>query len=91
MFTITARATTHLANLRRSKGLDEHVGVRFVKDAGRLGLVFATAPGKSDLIVADQPVPIYVSPELRDRFERSVVDATSDGDGTKLVIRASRS
>jgi Fe-S cluster assembly iron-binding protein IscA len=87
MFEITKAAVDHLRKLRREKGLDESMGVRFVGNEGRLGLRFRKSPDKDDRVMAQEGIEIYLAPEVADKFEESIIDARTQGTRRALILR----
>lgn len=87
MLRITKQAADHLAKLRTDKGLDGRVGVRFVRNGGRVGLTFTRTPEKGDRVVPRDGMAVYLAPDVADAFEQSIIDATTEDDRTRLVLR----
>lgn len=87
MLEITKAAVDHLRKLRKEKGLDDSMGVRFVGSEGRLGLRFRKEPDKNDQVVSQEGLSIYVAPEVAEKFEASIVDARTQGTRRALVLR----
>ena len=90
MFEITKAAVDHLRTLRKQKGLDDSMGVRFVGNDGRLGLRFRKDPDKGDQVVSQEGIAIYVAPEVAEKFEQSIVDARVQGTRAALILRRPR-
>jgi Fe-S cluster assembly iron-binding protein IscA len=87
MLQITPRAIDHLQHLRTRRGLADDVGVRFVRNGARVGLTFAPAPESDDRVDARAGMRVYLSPEVVEVFDRSIVDARTDAGRTWLVLR----
>jgi Fe-S cluster assembly iron-binding protein IscA len=87
---VTERAIDHLEGLRRKKGFDERVGVRFVRNGERVALTFARGPKKGDRVVPRDRIPVYLASEVADTFDHSIVDAKTADERTWLVLRPQR-
>lgn len=66
MLQLTSKATRHLIELRRERGVDERAGARFVSKGGRVGLIFASAPEQGDRVLGSAEILVYVPPEIAD-------------------------
>ena len=86
MLQITDHAASHLQHLREEKGHDATVGVRLLRNSGRVGLTFVDKPEEGDKVVNRDELPIYVAPDIETTYANGVVDARTDGGRTWLVI-----
>lgn len=87
MLQLTSKATRHLIELRRERGVDERAGARFVSKGGRVGLIFASAPEQGDRVLGSAEILVYVPPEIADALDHSIIDARSEEGRMALVIR----
>lgn len=87
MLQITPQAEQHLLRLRDERGFDDKHGVRFLTNAGSVGLTFAATPKPDDRVVEGARLPIYVATEALAALDEATIDANAEGEKTVLVIR----
>jgi Fe-S cluster assembly iron-binding protein IscA len=90
MLQITPQAEQHLIVLRVERGFGDKDGVRFLTNAGGVGLTFTAAPDPDDRVVEGTNLPIYVAPEAVAALEEATIDAKTEDGKTVLVIRRQR-
>jgi Fe-S cluster assembly iron-binding protein IscA len=90
MLQITPQAEEHLIHLRVERGFNERDGVRFLTNAGGVGLTFTTSPDPDDRVVQGTNLPIYIAPNAVAALEEATIDAKTEEGKTVLVIRRQR-
>jgi hypothetical protein len=90
MVEITQRAEELLLELRGKHGYDQTDGVRFETAAGKIRLAFASEARPADRVLDGARLPIYVAPELADRFREAKIDAELTDGRQKIVVTQSR-
>jgi hypothetical protein len=91
MMQITPRAEDLLLQLRTERGFGLTDGARFEHDAGTVRLTFAPAAKPRDRILEGARLPIFIAPELADRFLEATIDTQQkDGRTTLIVTRNQR-
>jgi len=87
MLRLTSKAASHLLKVRRERGLDERSGARFVGSGGRIRLTFSSAPRLGDRVVKGAELPVYVSSEIADTLDQSIIGTKVHEGRTVLVFR----
>lgn len=90
MLQITPQAEQHLLQLRDQRGFDKKHGVRFLTNAGSVGLTFAATPKPDDRVVEGARLPIYVATDALPALDEATIDAKPEDGKMVLVIRRQR-
>jgi Fe-S cluster assembly iron-binding protein IscA len=87
MLQLTPKATRHLIQVRRERGVDKKADARFVRRNGRVGLTFTTERTKTDRVVEAEEIQVYIATEIADTLDQAIIDARAEEGKTMLVIR----
>lgn len=90
MLQITPQAEQHLIVVRVERGFDDKDGVRFLTNAGGVGLTFTAAPDPDDRVVEGANLPVYIAPDAVAALEQATIDIKTEDGKTVLVIRRQR-
>lgn len=90
MVEITPRAEDLLVQLRGQRGYDQKDGVRFHTEGGKIRFGFASAAKPDDRVLEGARLPIYVAPELVDRFHEARIDAELTDGSQKIIVTRDR-
>ncbi len=87
MFQLTPEAANHLRSVRDGRGLSRDDAVRFVRNGAGVGLTFASKPEPGDRPIEGAGLQAFLSSEVAQVLEGTVIDARAQGGQTVLVIR----
>jgi Fe-S cluster assembly iron-binding protein IscA len=92
MLTLTPDATAAVARIRSQRGLPDEYGLRLYTSANADGrrsiqVQLVDAPIEGDEVAASNGANVFVAPELSDALDGRVLDATTEGAETRLVLQ----
>jgi Fe-S cluster assembly iron-binding protein IscA len=90
MLQLTTAATDHLIRVRDERGRSKDSAARFVSKGARVGLTFAAKPGPKDHVIEGAGIAVYLAPEVAEKLENAVIDASVDEGRAILVMRRHR-
>lgn len=93
MFEVSRRAAAALARSRTKKGLAKTIAIRISASESGNGsspgyqLRFASNPAQGDVVLDSADTKVFLSPELVEPLERTVLDAVETPHGEQLVLK----
>lgn len=87
MLQLTPDAAKHLISVRDGRGLSRDDAVRFVRNGAGVGLTFASKPQPGDQPIEGAGLQAFLSSEVAQILDGTVIDARPQGGETVLVIR----
>jgi Fe-S cluster assembly iron-binding protein IscA len=93
VFELTSRAAAALAETRAQSGLGDTIAIRISASESGNGssagyqLRFASHPAPSDLVMESAGTRVFLSAELAEPLDASVLDAEDTTQGPRLVLK----
>lgn len=91
MLTLTSSAADVVSAVKERENVPDGYGLRVFAQQGADGtsvrLAFAEEPGSDDHVAESQGQRLFVSPELAEPLNDSVLDAQETAEGVGLVLR----
>src|SRR5205823_4281327 len=91
MLLLTPAAAAQVAEVRRTRGLSNDVGLRIsgeARDGGGLavGLAFADVPAAGDEVTEQEGTRVFLAPEVIEPLAAVALDVEQTADGTRLIL-----